>query len=80
MSQTGGSDSTGHADNYWRTDDAAGNNVYIPAGVGFAGLGSDLGVSVLTSDGVVSRSHPSYGGALASDDPTDPIAENTIAS
>lgn len=80
VSQTGGSDSTGHADNYRRADDAAGNNVYIPAGVGSANDGSYLGVSVLNSNHGVSASNPHFGGALASDDPTDPTAENTIAS
>ena len=77
-SLTGGSDSTGHADNYWRADDA--NALYIPAGVGSALDGSNLGVSVLSSNPVVSSAHPNFGGALASDDPTDTIADGTIVA
>jgi len=77
-SLTGGSDSTGHADNYWRGDDA--NALYIPAGVGNADNGSSLGVSVLSSHLVVSLAYPACGGALASDDPTDTIADGTIVA
>lgn len=80
VTQSGGSTSTGHADNYWRADDATGNNVYIPAGVGRANGGSNLGVSVLSSSNVVSDSYPFYGGALASDDPTDTIADGTVVA
>ena len=41
--------------------------VPLPAGVGDALDGSDLGVSVLDSNGVVSYAHPTFGGALASE-------------
>ena len=37
-----------------------------PAGVGNANNGSNLGVSVLNSNNVVSNSNPNYGGALTS--------------
>ena len=65
---------------YWRAEDAAGTNVYIPAGSGGAGNGSPLGVSVLHSDSVLSNAHPHYGSALASDDPTDTIPDGTVAA
>ena len=65
---------------YWRAEDAAGTNVYIPAGSGSANGGSDLGVSVLTSDSVLSRADPTFGSALASDDPTDTIPDGTVAA
>ena len=65
---------------YWRAEDAAGTNVYIPAGSGSASLGSDLGVSVLDSLAVLSFADPSYGSALASDDPTDTIPDGTVAA
>ena len=65
---------------YWRAEDAAGTNVYIPAGSGGAHVGSDLGVSVLPSDDVLSHASPAYGSALASDDPTDTIPDGTVAA
>ena len=65
---------------YWRAEDAAGTNVYIPAGSGGADGGSDLGVSVLTSDLVLSSAYPYCGSALASDDPTDTIPDGTVAA
>ena len=61
----GGTDKTGHADYYWRSEDAAGTNVYIPAGSGGAYYGSNLGVSVLNSNNVLSNANPNYGSALA---------------
>ena len=79
-SLVGGTDQTGHADYYWRAEDAAGTNVYIPAGSGGADGGSDLGVSVLSSNRVLSNANPSYGSALASDDPTDTIPDGTVAA
>ena len=79
-SMVGGTDHTGHCDMYWRVEDAAGTNVYIPAGSGGANTGSHLGVSVLSSDAVVSNATPRYGSALASDDPTDTIPDGTVAA
>ena len=76
----GGTDHTGHCDMYWRAANAAGTNVYIPAGSGSAHDGSDLGVSVLRSDDVLSSAGPNYGSALASDDPTDTIPDGTVAA
>ena len=65
---------------YWRAEDAAGTNVYIPAGSGGADHGSSLGVSVLYSHHVLSLASPGYGSALASDDPTDTIPDGTVAA
>ena len=79
-SLVGGTDQTGHADYYWKTEDAAGTNVYIPAGSGGALYGSKLGVSVLYSTDVLSYAHPASGSALASDDPTDTIPDGTVAA
>ena len=76
-SQAGGSEATGHCDHYWRADDQTA--IYIPAGVGDANNGSYLGVSVMNSNNVVSNSNTICGGALASDDPTDTIADGTVA-
>ena len=79
-SMVGGTDQTGHADHYWRAEDAAGTEVYIPAGSGSADHGSNLGVSVLNSNFVLSDAPASYGSALASDDPTDTIPDGTVAA
>ena len=76
----GGTDHTGHCDIYYRAEDAAGTNVYIPAGSGSANYGSYLGVSVLVSDNVLSTADPRSGSALASDDPTDTIPDGTVAA
>ena len=65
---------------YWRSEDAAGTNVYIPAGSGSADLSSPLGVSVLSSRHVLSFASPACGSALASDDPTDTIPDGTVAA
>ena len=79
-SMVGGTDNTEHCNMYWRAEDAAGTNVYIPAGSGGAGNGSDLGVSVLASNRVLSGACPDYGSALASDDPTDTIPDGPVAA
>lgn len=73
-----GSSTTGMADKYWRQASPGAGTVYIPAGVGFADGGSSLGVSVLYSLAVASSSYATCGGALASDDPTDTVADGTI--
>ena len=79
-SLVGGTDQTGHADHYWRAEDATGTEVYIPAGSGSAYFGSTLGVSVLNSYLVLSSADPFCGSALASDDPTDTIPDGTVAA
>ena len=73
----GGDASKGHADYYYRANDM--NAVYIPALVGGANLGDLCGVSPLYSLNVASRSYTNFGGALAADDPTDTVADGTIA-
>lgn len=75
----GGSDKTGHADYYWRTQDDSGTRLFIPACSGDAYNGSSLGVSVVTSCGAPSLAAAHYGAALASDDPTDTIPDETLA-
>ena len=65
---------------YWRAEDAAGTDVYIPAGSGGANDGSYLGVSVLNSGNVLSHADPNSGSALDSDDPTDTIPDGTVAA
>ena len=73
----GGDASKGHADYYYRA--YAEDTVYIPAVVGCADAGSSCGVSPLSSDSVASGAGPNCGGALAADDPTDTVADGTIA-
>ena len=51
-----------------------------PAGVGGADNGAALGVSVLTSGNVASNSSATFGGALASDDPTDTIPDGAVVA
>ena len=65
---------------YWRAEDAAGTNVYIPTGSGCASDGSHLGVSVLSSGDVLSYAGVHFGSALASDDPTDTMPDGTVAA
>ena len=77
-SAVGGSDTTGMADYNYQAQTE--NTVYIPAGVGYAFTGSTCGVSVLSSDSGASGAHAGCGGALASDDPTDVIADGTVAA
>jgi hypothetical protein len=75
----GASETTGYADYFYRqTTDTAGQ-VYVPALGGGAGSGGYCGVSTLDSDYVPSTSGATFGGALASDDPTDTTAEGTVA-
>lgn len=76
----GGSTTTGHCDNFWRQASPGAGTVYIPAGVGGADYGAGLGVSVLTSYYVASTSTASYGGALASDDPTDTTPDGAVVA
>lgn len=76
----GGSTTTGHCDNYWRQVSPGAGTVYIPAGVGSAGSGAALGVSCVTSTSVASYSNAYFGGALASDDPTDTIPDGAVVA
>ena len=75
--QVGGSDSKGLFDYYWLNKTDVTSN-FIPVVVGGATYGSDVGVSALGSDGVVSASDPYAGSALASDDPTDTTPDGTV--
>ena len=76
VTQVGGSDTKGLCDYYYRADSQTTN--YIPVVVGSAGLGSDVGVSCLSSGTGVSYSYSPYGSALASDDPTDTLTDGTV--
>lgn len=76
----GGSTTTGHCDYFWRVASPGAGTVYIPAGVGGAVDGSALGVSCLGSGDVASYSLANYGGALASDDPTDTIPDGSVVA
>ena len=76
----GGSSTTGHCDRFWRVASPGAGTVYIPAGVGCANIGAELGVSVLDSLNVASTSHASDGGALASDDPTDTTPDGSVVA
>lgn len=78
--QVGASTTTGMCDHYWRQDSPAVGACYIPAGVGGAHHGVALGVSCLTSTYVASTAAAYYGGALASDDPTDQTANGTVVA
>lgn len=76
----GGSTTTGHCDNYWRQASPGAGTVYIPAGVGSSGTGAALGVSCLNSVSVASTSNANFGGALASDDPTDTTPDGSVVA
>ena len=77
VTQVGGSDSKGLYDYYWLNKTDITSN-FIPVVVGSATNGSDVGVSALTSNGGVSNPSSNYGSALASDDPTDTIADGSV--
>ena len=54
---------------------AKGKPRHIPAGSGSANNGSNLGVSVLNSNNVLSNVNPNYGSALAHNIPINAIME-----
>jgi hypothetical protein len=78
--QVGGSDTTGHSDYYWRNGTDTKDDVYASLCVGGANYGSYVGLSCLNSGSGVSYANANFGGALASDDPTDPTPDGTVAS
>ena len=77
VTKVGGSDSTYFCDYYWlnKTDVTS---VFIPVAVGSADGGSNVGSSCLRSSDGVSGSSPSNGGAVASDEPTETVADGTV--
>ena len=77
VTKVGGSDSTYFGDSYWLNKSDV-TSVFIPAVVGSANYGSNVGSSCLASYSDVSSSAPSYGGAVASDDPTETVADGTV--
>ena len=77
VTQVGGSDSTYFCDCYYRNKDDV-TSVFIPVVVGGANCGSNVGSSCLTSSNGVSYSRPDHGGAVASDDPTETVADGTV--
>ena len=78
-SALGASDSKGLCDYFW-TNETDTTSVFIPLVVGSALNGSYIGCSCLSSGNVVSSAVTDSGSALASDDPTDLIADGTIAA
>lgn len=79
VTKVGGSDSKFFCDRYWCNKDDVTSN-FIPVGVGSAYYGSYVGVSCLYSNSGVSNANPAYGGAVASDDPTDTIPDGTVVA
>lgn len=78
--EMGGSDTTGHCDNYWRNTTDITDDVYASLCVGSANGGASVGLSCLNSGNDVSCTYAYCGGALASDDPTDTISDGAVAS
>lgn len=76
-SAVGASATTGMCDYYWSSYNAG--SVYVPAVVGYANVGSYGGVSAVHSGGGASYAYANFGGALASDDPTDATPDRTVA-
>lgn len=79
VTAVGGSDSKFFCDYYWRNKDDVTTN-FIPVVVGSAFYGSYVGVSCLYSSSGVSYANSDYGGAVASDDPTDLLADGTVVA
>lgn len=79
VTKVGGSDSTYFCDLYWLNKDDV-TSAFIPVVVGSATVGSSVGVSCLTSNNGVSDAGARDGGAVASDDPTDPIPDGTVVA
>jgi hypothetical protein len=79
-SAIGGSDTTGMCDQWNGLAAPTVGVVYVPARLGSALYGAHAGLRCLVSNIGPSTAHAVYGVSLASDDPTDTIADGTIAS
>jgi hypothetical protein len=79
-SAIGGSDTTGMCDQWYGLAAPTAGGVYVPARLGYAYRGAYAGLRCLSSHFGPSYAIARYGVSLASDDPTDTIADGTIAS
>jgi hypothetical protein len=79
-SAIGGSDTTGMCDQWYGLAAPTTGVVSVPARLGLANSGASAGLRCLRSDRGPSLAAAYYGVSLASDDPTDTIADGTIAS
>ena len=79
-SAIGGSDTTGMCDQWYGLAAPPEGGVYVPVRLGYALYGARAGLRFLRSLYGPSDAFAYYGVSLASDDPTDTIADGTIAS
>jgi hypothetical protein len=79
-SAIGGSATTGMCDQWYGLAAPTTGVVYVPARLGYAAGGAIAGLRCLFSSFGPSYARAYYGVSLASDDPTDTIADGTIAS
>ena len=79
-SAIGGSDTTGMCDQWYGLAAPAVGGVYVPSRLGNAALGAIAGLRFLRSLYGPSTADATFGVSLASDDPTDTIADGEIAS
>lgn len=79
-SAIGGSDTTGMCDQWYGLAAPTAGGVYVPARLGVAYGGALAGLRCLHSSAGPSYANAYYGVSLASDDPTDTIADGTIAA
>ena len=77
VTKVGGSDSTYFCDRYLTNKNDV-TTAFIPIVVGSVRILSDAGLSCLGSFDGVSKSNPHIGGAVASDDPTETVADGTV--
>lgn len=78
-SAIGGSATTGMCDQWYGLAAPTAGGVYVPSRLGNAYVGADGGLRCLRSLYGPSHAAAAYGVSLASDDPTDTIADGTIA-
>jgi hypothetical protein len=78
-SAIGGSSTTGMCDQWYGLAAPTAGGVYVPARLGAADDASTAGLVFLASNHGPSNTRTTYGVSLASDDPTDTIADGTIA-
>jgi len=78
-SAIGGSDTTGMCDQWYGLAAPTSGGVYVPARLGNALHGAYAGLRFLRSHLGPSNAAAYFGVSLASDDPTDTIADGTIA-
>ena len=79
-SAIGGSDTTGMCDQWYGLAAPIAGMVYVPARLGSADRGARAGLRFLASDVGPLIATATFGVSLASDDPTDTIADGEIAS